>query len=188
MNEVIKDSGSMREFETGAHRDNAVGKGRCDLLPLKQVAEVMGDPVITEIALFMETKDKFHLRKAIRESAKTIPQFKIGLPHMMLEASKLYLKIEPDNEDKVDTKILPILSKYPGDTNVLLYYAKDKVTKKASSKFNVKVSEKFLKELRNILGEENVKCVFWCNRNFWWRAYERRLYSKRNFIAKKVSL
>lgn len=29
----IKDSGSTREFETGAHRDNAEGKGRCDLVP-----------------------------------------------------------------------------------------------------------------------------------------------------------
>ncbi len=42
----IKDSGSMREFETGAHRDNATGKGRCDLLPMTQVAmacEKVGD-------------------------------------------------------------------------------------------------------------------------------------------------
>ena len=39
----IKDSGSRREFSTGAHRDNAKGKGRCDLLPLRQVAKVMAD-------------------------------------------------------------------------------------------------------------------------------------------------
>lgn len=90
MNEEIKDSGSMREFGTGAHRDNATGKGRCDLLPLKQVAEIMEDPVITEIALFMETKDKKHLREAIKASVKTVPEFKSGLPHMMIEASKLY--------------------------------------------------------------------------------------------------
>ena len=29
----IKDSGTRREFETGAVRDIAEGKGRCDLLP-----------------------------------------------------------------------------------------------------------------------------------------------------------
>lgn len=34
----IKDSGSTREFDTGAHRDNATGKGRCDLLPMPQVS------------------------------------------------------------------------------------------------------------------------------------------------------
>lgn len=36
--EVIKDSGNRREFETGAVRDMAEGKGRCDLLPLDVIA------------------------------------------------------------------------------------------------------------------------------------------------------
>lgn len=35
----IKDSGNRREFETGAVRDIAEGKGRCDLLPLDCVAD-----------------------------------------------------------------------------------------------------------------------------------------------------
>lgn len=35
---MIKDSGNRREYETGAVRDNAEGKGRCDLLPLDVVA------------------------------------------------------------------------------------------------------------------------------------------------------
>ena len=30
---MIKDSGTRREFDTGAVRDMAVGRGRCDLLP-----------------------------------------------------------------------------------------------------------------------------------------------------------
>ena len=34
---MIKDSGNRREYETGAVRDNAEGKGRCDLLPLDVV-------------------------------------------------------------------------------------------------------------------------------------------------------
>ena len=33
----IKDSGSTREFGTGAHRDNAEGKGRFDLLPAREL-------------------------------------------------------------------------------------------------------------------------------------------------------
>lgn len=91
MNEEIKDSGSMREFGTGAHRDNATGKGRCDLLPLRQVGELMKDEVILNVATFMETKDKQYLYKALEAGCKTLPQYKeTGLAGMMLEASKLY--------------------------------------------------------------------------------------------------
>ena len=43
----LKDSGSRRGFGTGAVRDMAEGKGRCDLLPLREVAELMdNDPVL----------------------------------------------------------------------------------------------------------------------------------------------
>ena len=36
---MIKDSGERREFSTGAVRDIAEGKGRCDLLPLDCVGD-----------------------------------------------------------------------------------------------------------------------------------------------------
>ena len=39
----IKDSGTRRKFESGAVRDIAEGKGRCDLLPLDAVAYVLGE-------------------------------------------------------------------------------------------------------------------------------------------------
>ena len=35
---MIKDSGNRTEFATGAVRDIQVGKGRCDLLPLRDIA------------------------------------------------------------------------------------------------------------------------------------------------------
>ena len=38
---MIQDSGDRREFESGAVRDMAEGKGRCDLLPLLDVANVL---------------------------------------------------------------------------------------------------------------------------------------------------
>ena len=38
---MIKDSGNRREFESGAVRDMAEGKGRCDLMPLLEVGRVM---------------------------------------------------------------------------------------------------------------------------------------------------
>lgn len=61
----IKDSGERRVFKTGAVRDCAEGKGRCDLLPLKEVAKWMNDSVIDEIATFVETHDVFYLWGAL---------------------------------------------------------------------------------------------------------------------------
>ena len=40
---MIQDSGTRREFETGAVRDIQEGKGRCDLLPLDMIAEMYKD-------------------------------------------------------------------------------------------------------------------------------------------------
>ena len=40
---AIKDSGNRREFETGAVRDISEGKGRCDLLPLGIVRDLLED-------------------------------------------------------------------------------------------------------------------------------------------------
>ena len=37
---MIKDSGERREFETGAVRDMAEGKGRFDLMPLSEMADL----------------------------------------------------------------------------------------------------------------------------------------------------
>lgn len=39
----ILDSGERREFESGAVRDIQEGKGRCDLMPLEIVADLLGD-------------------------------------------------------------------------------------------------------------------------------------------------
>lgn len=37
----LKDSGNRREFSSGAVRDIAEGKGRCDLLPLGVIGEII---------------------------------------------------------------------------------------------------------------------------------------------------
>lgn len=42
---MIKDSGVRRKFGTGAVRDIAEGKGRCDLLPLGIIADRLNDKV-----------------------------------------------------------------------------------------------------------------------------------------------
>lgn len=83
-----------------------------------------------------------------------------SIEEINLVPSKLYLKIETDKENIVDSTILPILSKNHGDTSVMLYYSKDKITKVAPKEYNVNVSDEMLKELSGVLGEENVKCVY----------------------------
>lgn len=74
---VILDSGTRREFDTGAVRDIQEGKGRCDLLPLDVVAacyyKVFGrddgaGDVLYNISKFTETGEVDFLYCAISEA------------------------------------------------------------------------------------------------------------------------
>lgn len=51
----LLDSGARRDFGTGAVRDAAEGKGRCDLLPLKVIADIMSDPALLDIDRYVRT-------------------------------------------------------------------------------------------------------------------------------------
>ena len=63
---MLKDSGDRRQFESGAVRDAGFGKGRCDLMPLKQVSELLKDDmVLIFIDKFEKTKDSIWLHDAI---------------------------------------------------------------------------------------------------------------------------
>lgn len=57
----IKDSGNRREFGTGAVRDMAEGKGRCDLMPLDVIGELLGDTVYTRLEDFLRTGNTTNL-------------------------------------------------------------------------------------------------------------------------------
>lgn len=81
----IGDSGSRREFATGAVRDIAEGKGRCDLLPLDVLGTVMQDTVFTELANFVYTHEVFYLYNALHEVSR---KFWSGDEEMFLEAAK----------------------------------------------------------------------------------------------------
>ena len=65
----ILDSGNRREFGTGAVRDMAEGKGRCDLMPLDVVADVAGDRVYSDLNKFLETGDELNLITALTAAA-----------------------------------------------------------------------------------------------------------------------
>lgn len=49
----IKDSGTRREFDSGAVRDVAEGKGRCDLLPLDIIGEHLNDLILEAIGSYI---------------------------------------------------------------------------------------------------------------------------------------
>lgn len=83
----LKDSGTRREFSTGAVRDVADGKGRCDLLPLEQVSAVIDSVTIARLHRFVETGNWFRLRDAILNFCE---ERSWDLPTAMLEVSIHY--------------------------------------------------------------------------------------------------
>lgn len=67
----ILDSGNRTVFETGAVRDVQEGKGRCDLMPLRVISNVLdGDVIISCLSRFQETKNTLELYKALGECSK----------------------------------------------------------------------------------------------------------------------
>lgn len=66
---MIKDSGARREFETGAVRDIAEGKGRCDLLPLEVIGKMTADVILENIEKYIRTGAIMYLFDAIDEFA-----------------------------------------------------------------------------------------------------------------------
>lgn len=89
----ILDSGERREFETGAVRDIQEGKGRCDLMPLEVVAELLrtantdSDPYIRRIKNFMDSGETRWLKVCLMEFGTLSTAFK-SIPTMLLEVAK----------------------------------------------------------------------------------------------------
>ena len=83
----LKDSGTRREFSTGAVRDVADGKGRCDLLPVEQVGYILDSQTLLYISIFMSSGATGNLRRAILEFCG---ECSWDLPTAMLEVSIHY--------------------------------------------------------------------------------------------------
>lgn len=62
---AILDSGERQIFETGAVRDISRGKGRCDLLPLEVVGELLRDEVLRNLGRYQNTRYVAHLMSAL---------------------------------------------------------------------------------------------------------------------------
>ena len=85
MSEIL-DSGTRREFETGAVRDIQEGKGRCDLMPLDVVDIVLNDDIPSTLECYQRTGDICYLGAALLHFANK--HYYGGVPHMLLEVSK----------------------------------------------------------------------------------------------------
>lgn len=84
----IKDSGDRRNFETGAVRDIAEGKGRCDLLPLKEVGTLLyNDMVLYNVGNYVVSGDSRFIYQAIEEFCA---HCELKLTTAILEVSKHY--------------------------------------------------------------------------------------------------
>ena len=88
----IVDSGERREFESGAVRDIAEGKGRCDLLPLDVIEGMFRAggkdySPLGFISMYIYTGDETYLYRAIYNFCRTEG---IDTITMILEVSKHY--------------------------------------------------------------------------------------------------
>ena len=83
----LQDSGERRKFDSGAVRDISEGKGRCDLLPLNVIADMMNDEILFRINQYVRSGNKTSLVCAI----KAFSEARYGnLSTAMLEVSKHY--------------------------------------------------------------------------------------------------
>lgn len=83
----LKDSGARRQFDSGAVRDIADGKGRCDLLPLDVIGKMFGDDILLNIHTYMSTGDEYYIFKAVHLFIHNIYKS----PHnALLEVAKQY--------------------------------------------------------------------------------------------------
>ena len=97
---TIKDSGNRREFNTGAVRDMQEGKGRCDLMPLRQVADCFVETnrlnyiILTSIAGAQECIREKEYSLAYETCERVIMLFtgkcRLSLAELFLEVSKHY--------------------------------------------------------------------------------------------------
>lgn len=64
---TVQDSGERRVFTSGAVRDISGGKGRCDLLPLGIIGEMMADENLENIERYIRCGDPYFLYRVITD-------------------------------------------------------------------------------------------------------------------------
>lgn len=104
---IIKDSGERRIFETGAVRDITEDKGRCDLIPLDVVNDMLMTGIMQHLDEFQQTGDYGHLLRALFLFGQT--RFG-GTETMLLEVSKHFANGAKKYEENNWRKGIPVKS------------------------------------------------------------------------------
>lgn len=125
----LPDSGARRQFDSGAVRDIAEGKGRCDLLPLEIIAYVTNNAteeyyILRDIGNFMKSGDSSWILRAISNFISV--RYDDSFETAILELAKHYeagaKKYDERNWEKgipchcyVDSGVRHLLKYYRGD-------------------------------------------------------------------------
>jgi len=129
MEKIIKDSGARREFNTGAVRDIQMGKGRCDLMPLKEVGMALGkidaNGVLAQVDKFMKSGNPEFLAEAIRVFVKNHTKF--TLCESMIDVSRHYEQGALKYGERNWEKGIPLHSYIDSGTRHLLQHLDGKV-------------------------------------------------------------
>lgn len=91
---VLVDNGARREFDTGAVRDIADDKGRCDLLPLDVVAELLRDSTVIGHDVVLNAINNYvrkgDTNKLLRAVVRFCVEEELNIYTAILEVSKHY--------------------------------------------------------------------------------------------------
>lgn len=88
----LKDSGNRTEFAGGAQRDMEEGKGRCDLLPLSVVGDLLEDYFFLLMDKAVNTEDDYSRREMLIEALELFQESAYGGNQykMMLDVAVQY--------------------------------------------------------------------------------------------------
>lgn len=120
---LLPDSGERRQFESGAVRDIAQGKGRCDLMPLGVIAKWLNHECLFMINEYLYKGDTCYLRFALSEFLEIL---QIDTGTALLEVAKHFedgaVKYGDRNWEKgipvhcyIDSAVRHYLKFYRGD-------------------------------------------------------------------------
>lgn len=122
---MVQDSGSRREFETGAVRDVQEGKGRMDLLPLDIIVKIFNNPYLEMIDKFLATKDTKNIEDAVMQfSEQYFPTPETALMELSIHYEEGAKKYSEYNWQKgipchcyIDSGLRHLMKFFRGDTD-----------------------------------------------------------------------